>query len=334
MDAGGFTYIFGPVLSGRLGRSLGLDLLGRRVCSMNCVYCESGRLETLTLTRAPYVPASELLAELERWEEGRRLRGEPLPDVATLGGLGEPTLNSDMPEIIRGIRRILPGVPVAVLTNASLMTDAQVRAELRLADAVLPSLDALAPEEFRAVNRAHPGLDPNAIADGILEFRKGYEGRLYLEILLVAGVNDSSRNLELLAEYCKRLQPDRVDVVTLSRPGTEAGARAVDAQTLALWRERLGVFARPAQAGLARAAEKGHKQPGGMRPEELSVDELGARILASLSRRPQTAAQLAAALLAPEETVRGALALLAAKGQAEAVSGSGPGTPIFYQARS
>jgi len=333
MDAVGFTYIFGPVLSARLGRSLGLDLLGRRVCSMNCVYCESGRLETLTLTRAAYVPAAEILAELDAWEKTRRARGEPLPDAATLGGLGEPTLNSELPAVMQGVRSILPGVPVAVLTNASLMTDPAVRAELRLADAVLPSLDALAPEEFRAVNRAHPDLDPNAIADGVLEFRKGYEGRLYLEILLVAGVNDSPRNLELLAGYCKRLQPHRVDVVTLSRPGTEATARPVDAQTLARWRERLGAFALQPQTGLAGAAEKGHKQPGSMRPEELPLGELGARILASLSRRPQTAAQLAAALLAPEETVRGVLAQLVRQGQAEAASGTGPGTPIFYQAR-
>ena len=227
-----FRYVFGPVMSGRLGRSLGLDLLGRRVCSMNCVYCESGPLQTLTLTRKPYVPADELLAELAAWEARRLARGEPRPDVVTLGGLGEPTLNSDLPAIIAGVRKILPGVPVAVLTNASLMTDPQVRRELAEADIVLPSLDSLEPGEFGRVNRPHRGVDPAAVARGILEFRGHFGGRLWLEILLVAGVNDSAENLARLTGFCRELGPDRVDVVTLTRPGTEADARAVDTATL------------------------------------------------------------------------------------------------------
>lgn len=335
MQAHGYRYIFGPVMSGRLGRSLGLDLLGARVCSMNCVYCESGALAHLTLARAPYVPAAELLGELARWEAARKGADEPLPEVVTLGGLGEPTLNSAMPEIIQGVRRILPGVPVAVLTNASLMTEAAVRAELAQADIVLPSLDALVPAEFAAVNRAHPGLETaggvGAIADGILAFRRDSQAKLYLEILLVAGVNDSARNLELLAEYCNRLQPDRVDVVTLSRPGTEAAARPVDTGTLAHWRARLGTVrestTRHAGPKLAVCVKSGHKQGGGMLPAEL----LRTRILASLTRRPQTAAQLAEALLAEEGAVTAELAALLDAGQIMAREQDGQD---YYQART
>ena len=331
MEQGAYRHVFGPVLSGRLGRSLGLDLLGARVCSMNCVYCESGPLARLTLARAPYVPAAALLDELAAWEAVRAARGEPLPDVVTLGGMGEPTLNSDMPAIIAGARRILPGVPVAVLTNASLMTDPAVRAELALADLVLPSLDALVPEEFARVNRGHPGLDPKAIAEGVLAFRQGCNTRLCLEVLLVAGVNDSARNLDLLADYCNRLQPDRVDVVTLSRPGTEAWARPVDADTLARWRARLGVFASRADGERARVAgraEKRQEQRG-----SLSQGEVRARILASLARRPQTAAQLASALLAPDHVVERALSELLAQGLAEEIRPDAAGTPAYYQAR-
>lgn len=337
MEPSAFRYVFGPVLSGRLGRSLGLDLLGSRVCSMNCVYCESGRLERLTLERAPYVPAAALLAELAAWDQARRTRGEPLPDVVTLGGMGEPTLNTDLPAIIRGVRGLLPLVPVAVLTNASLMTDPQVRAELALADLVLPSLDALTPDEFLRVNRGHPDLDPQAIAEGILAFAQGYAGRLCLEILLVAGVNDSEANLELLAAYCQRLQPQRVDVVTLSRPGAEAWARPVDAAALARWRGRLGPVAQAktsAVAGLAGSAEKGQEQQGAM-----SGLELRARILASLARRPQTAAQLASALLAEPEAVERALTELLTLNQAEVVrpdaepQGCEASAPAYYQAR-
>ncbi len=350
MQAQGYRYVFGPVMSGRLGRSLGLDLLGRRVCSMNCVYCESGALEQLTLTRKAYVPAAELLAELERWEAARKAAGEALPEVVSLGGLGEPTLNSDLPAIIDGVRGLLPGVPVAVLTNASLMTDPQVRLELAKADMLLPSLDSLVPEEFALVNRAHPGLDPKDIADGILAFRKDSRAaskdsqarhtKLFLEILLVAGVNDSERNLELLAAFCNRLQPDRVDVVTLSRPGTEAQARAVDAATLSRWRERLAGQA--AQAGerdnprerakgaagsrLAVCEKNGHKRNGSVQP-----DEIRARLLASLARRPQTGAQLAEALLADQDAVSTVLAELLGAGRIAVRRQDGQD---YYQART
>ncbi len=328
-----YRYVFGPVLSGRLGRSLGLDLLGGRVCSMNCVYCESGPLERLTLERKAYVSAPVLLAELARFEAARREGGEPLPEVVTLGGLGEPTLNSDLPEIVNGVRRLLPGVPVAVLTNSSLMTDPQVRAELAAVDLLLPSLDSLVPEEFAAVNRAHPGLDPKDIAEGILAFqensracRKDSQGpctKLFLEVLLVAGVNDSERNLELLTTFCNRLQPDRVDVVTLSRPGTEALAKAVGQETLTRWRERLGqslgvalakapvdLSADHAGSRLAECGKSGQEQGGGLQPEELR-----ARLLASLARRPQTGAQLAEALLADQGAVLAALAELLGAGR-------------------
>jgi len=331
VQADSYRYIFGPVLSGRLGRSLGLDLLGFRVCSMNCVYCESGPLTRLTLERARYVPASELLAELTRFEAARRESGEALPDVITLGGLGEPTLNSDLPAIIDGVRRLFPGVPVAVLTNATLMADPQVRAELARADMVLPSLDSLVPEEFAAVNRAHPGLDPKAIAEGILAFRNDSQAKgtkLFLEILLVAGINDSQRNLELLADYCNRLQPDRVDVVTLSRPGTRPDARAVDKDTLVRWRERLRVAqVAPADgATLAEREKNGQEQSGGMQP-----DELRARLLASLARRPQTGAQLAEALLADQGAVTAALRELLEAGRIALRQQDGQD---YYQART
>lgn len=346
-------YVFGPVLSGRLGRSLGLDLLGARVCSMNCVYCESGALEMLTLKRRPYVPADGILAELAVWEADRARRGEPLPDVVTLGGMGEPTLNSDMPKIIDGVRRLLPGVPVAVLTNASLMTDPAVRAELAMADMVLPSLDSLVPEEYARVNRGHPGLNPNEVADGILAFHReagGLGTKIYLEVLLVQGVNDSARNLELLEGFCNALQPDRVDVTTLSRPGTEAWAKPVPKETLALWRQRLGGGAAPGLASgraadgeagaadsgpaLAQQPEKGQVRAGGMSQDEVRA-RISAAILASVARRPQTAAQLAGALLADRRDVERALAELVAQGRAEEIrrAGQDASADAYYQAR-
>ncbi|MGE4552755.1 MAG: radical SAM protein [Desulfovibrionaceae bacterium] len=331
-----FRYVFGPVLSSRLGRSLGLDLLGARICSMNCVYCESGPLRTLTMTRAPYVPAADLLAELRAWA-GQHAGAAP--DYVTLGGLGEPCLNSDLPEIVAGARKILPGVPVAVLTNATLLTDPAVRAELMAVDVVLPSMDSLIPEEFQAVNRPHPGLDPAAVARGLLEFRRDFPGRVYLEILLATGYNDSERNLELLANFCRTLRPHRVDVVTLSRPGSVPEARAVDHDTLARWRARLaplGVGVPEAVPPADAAPNRPAPPPGGTTDPE----DLLQAVRASLLRRPQTVAQLACALAAPEAAVALAVAALTDRGAAHALETDAPvghaaPTPeaTFYTAR-
>lgn len=143
-----FSYVFGPVRSGRLGISLGLDLLGAPICTMDCLYCEVGRTRALTRKRKPYVPGHDILAELAAYRDG----GNPTPEYVTLGGLGEPTLNSDMPEIIRGVRDIYPGLPVAVLTNAGALDDPEVCDELLLSDVVLPSLDSLV-QWYRPVRR-------------------------------------------------------------------------------------------------------------------------------------------------------------------------------------
>ncbi|MBN2139497.1 MAG: radical SAM protein [Desulfovibrionaceae bacterium] len=294
-----FKYVFGPVLSSRLGRSLGLDLLGAKTCTLNCVYCEVGATRNLTLERAAYVQARAILDELSAW------KGLDLdrPDHITLGGMGEPTLNSGLAEVVAGARGVLPGPPVAVLTNSTLMTDPAVRRELNLADVVLPSMDTLVESEFKALNRPHPGLDIQDVARGLLLFRQGFSGRLFLEVLLAEGFNDSEQNLALLRDYCRELRPDRVDVVTLSRPGTMAKAKAVGPETLGRWREALAAGQAPAGAAAAPAAHG----PSGERLREL--------ISASLARRPQTVLQLAAALGARESLVQLAVDELLRQGE-------------------
>ncbi|WP_018124227.1 radical SAM protein [Desulfovibrio oxyclinae] len=276
----GYKYVFGPVMSGRLGRSLGLDLLGGRICSMDCVYCEVGATRQLTIARAPYIPAEDILDELERWKD----EGHEPPEMITLGGLGEPTLNTELPYVIEESRKLFPGVPVAVLTNSTLLPDPTVRAELAQADVVLPSLDSLVQDEFRSVNRPVPGVEAETVGQGLEQFRKEFRGKIFLEILLVRGVNDSDRNLDLLADFCRRNAFDRVDVVTLSRPGTERSALAADPETVVRWREAL-------EAGEVPATEREVVRQDALRDEQIIE-----MILSSLDRRPQTAAQLSQAL--------------------------------------
>lgn len=327
-----YAYVFGPVASSRLGLSLGLDLLGRRICSMDCLYCEVGQTDVHTLERAPWVPAGVILDELAHWAAS----ATTLPDHVTLGGSGEPCLNSDLAAIIAGCRRILPGIPVAVLTNATLLDRADVRADLCLADVVLPSLDSLVEREFRRINRTCEGVTAASVAAGIRTFAQEYTGRIWLEILLVEGINDSTENLDLLHHYVREIAPDRVDVTTLSRPGTWSGARPVSAATLTRWRDTLTPLCRKAgpahDAGSAAAPHtsqaprsKPHGKATGKPPESAAgfaaastttaihapaspdAATLENAILQTLRRRPQTAAQLALALTCPEKAVNAAL---------------------------
>lgn len=294
-----WKYIFGPVASSRLGRSLGLDLLGAKICSFDCLYCEVGPTRTLTRARKPWVPAATILEELWAWKEANA--GLAL-DYVTLGGMGEPCLNSDMGEILAGARRLFPDKPLAVLTNTSLLSDPEVRRELLAADAVLPSMDSLVEVEFRRLNRPHPAMKLAEIAEGLLAFRREFPGKMYLEVLLGAGLNDSEENLALLKDYVDRLKPDRVDVGTLTRPGTDASVRPVDAAAHARWREALARGATPIRP-VATAPRQEHERAA-------RREELAAAVLRSLRRRGQTASQLALALDEDRERVEEALATL------------------------
>lgn len=289
MRADDHGLIFGPVRSGRLGSSLGLDLLGAKICSFDCLYCEVGPTRALTAARKPYVPAGKLLGELAGW----LFNPHPDFDVITLGGMGEPTLNSDMGRIIEGVRELAPGAPVAVLTNSSLLGDPRVRTELAMADIVLPSLDTLVPSEFATVNKPLPGMSLVDIKRGLLEFRKLFAGKLYLEVLVLAGVNDSAENLERLRVFASELAPDRVDVVTMSRPGAYPQALPAPPATLSRFREALC----ERSVCVAEVPEKsGQFAPPLDNAPSQELQTLSMRVLDSLARRPQTAEGLAAAL--------------------------------------
>ncbi|NJB68634.1 wyosine [tRNA(Phe)-imidazoG37] synthetase (radical SAM superfamily) [Desulfobaculum xiamenense] len=314
----GYTYVFGPVTSGRLGLSLGLDLLGEAICSLDCIYCEVGRTTRLTMRRKPYVPANDVLDELARWkdEDGRT------PDFVTLGGRGEPSLNSDMGSIIEGAKKIFPDTPVAVLTNSTLLHDAQVRSEMARADVVLPSIDTLVPEEMRRLNRPHSDIDIASLTRGLLDFRAEFAGRIFLEVLLVKDVNDSDENRSLLREFIAQLRPDRVDVVTMTRPGTLRAASPVSPEVLALWRKDLAEAASHGQAARLTESHRGihdistdAAEEAPRKGRDLPIRTVQELVLGSVSRRPQTARQLATALDLSLDSVTQALDALKQEGR-------------------
>jgi wyosine [tRNA(Phe)-imidazoG37] synthetase (radical SAM superfamily) len=199
--------LFGPVLSRRLGLSLGVDLLKYKTCNMDCVYCELGRTSSLTERRERFVSLEKVQREIES-------RSEEDFDHLTFAGSGEPTLSSDLGEIIRRSKGIVD-VPVAVITNSTLLTSPKVRSEVAEADVVLPSLDAVTQSTFERINRPVNGLLIEEIIEGLRAFRHEFSGEIWLEVMLVKDVNDSEA--EQIAEAVFSIDPDRVQLNTVVR---------------------------------------------------------------------------------------------------------------------
>jgi wyosine [tRNA(Phe)-imidazoG37] synthetase (radical SAM superfamily) len=228
-------YVFGPVPSRRLGRSLGIDLVPYKTCSFDCIYCDLGRTTRKTISRQSYVSPKEVQGELELCLSVL----EKKPDYVTLSGSGEPTLNTSVGEIIQGVKKIT-STPVAILTNSSLLSLDEVRRNLSEADVVLPSLDAITPALFEYMNRPHASLSVDGIISGLTQFRKQYRGQIWLEILFCRGVNDGEEEIGKFKSVIEKMKPDRVQLNTPVRPPAEDFVFPLDFAQLEEIRERLG----------------------------------------------------------------------------------------------
>lgn len=222
-----YKYLFGPVPSRRLGMSLGVDLVPHKVCSLNCIYCECGSTTNLTIERNEYVPYNEVIQELNRF-----LSDKPALDFITFSGSGEPTLNLRIGDILKFIKQNYPDIPVAVLTNGTLLNDKQVRGEIMDADLVLPSLDVASALSFRKINRPFNSLNIEDYINGLCEFRKEYQGKILLEVLIIPGYNNSKKDLKLLKEAFNKIKPDSIQLNTLDRPGVIPGLKAAGKEEL------------------------------------------------------------------------------------------------------
>ncbi|MCM2283552.1 MAG: radical SAM protein [Desulfobacula sp.] len=210
-----YRHIFGPIPSRRLGISLGIDLVTHKTCSMDCVYCECGKTTELTLEPKEYVSYEDVVKELDDY-----LEHHPDPDYITFSGSGEPTLNTCLGHVIDHIRSRRPHIKVAVLTNSTLILNPSVWQALLKADLVLPSLDAVSKKAFAKINRPHKGIDAQEVAKGIEAFAKAFKGKIWLEVLILPGLNDRVSDLAELKDAIHRIHPDRLQINTLDRPGT------------------------------------------------------------------------------------------------------------------
>lgn len=222
-----YKHLFGPVPSRRLGISLGVDLVPAKICSLDCVYCEVGKTTQLTLQRKAYIPFSEIRAELLHYFEHH-----PDPDYITFSGSGEPTLNTCIGDTLQLIKSQKPNIPIAVLTNGTLLTDPDVREAIRDATVVLPSLDAVSQEVLEKINRPAAGLRVQDHIDALVTFRREFKQQIWLEIFILPGYNDQKKELQKFRDVILRIQPDRVQLNTLDRPGTIADLYAATHQDL------------------------------------------------------------------------------------------------------
>jgi wyosine [tRNA(Phe)-imidazoG37] synthetase (radical SAM superfamily) len=230
-----YQYLYGPVPSRRLGRSLGIDLVPHKICTYDCIYCQIGKTTKKTFLRKEYVPEKEVLEEVKNF----LLEGNSTIDYLSLSGSGEPTLYSKICSIIKGIKEITT-IPVAVITNGSLLCEREVREDLLQANVVLPSLDAVSPEIFKKINRPNSKLSVEKIIEGLIEFRKIFKGQIWLEILFCKGVNDTPEELHKIKEAVKRIQPDLIHLNTVIRPPSEDWVKPLSQKEMEDIREFIG----------------------------------------------------------------------------------------------
>lgn len=213
-------HIFGPVPSRRLGVSLGVDVVPLKTCSFDCIYCQLGRTTDKTIRRMEYVKADEVLKELETW-----LKDCPPLDYITFSGSGEPTLNSKLGEMISEVKK-MTSLPVAVLTNASWLIPG-VRNDLCQADLVLPSLDAVSQDIFERINRPHEKITIEHIIENLKNFSECFPGKIWLEVMVVKGINDNPEELTKMAGVLKEINPDKIQLNTVTRPPSQPEALAL-----------------------------------------------------------------------------------------------------------
>ncbi len=218
-------HVFGPVPSRRLGLSLGVDLIPPKTCTFDCLYCQVGRTTSKIIDPRPFVSAAAVLEEI-----GDKL-AQTAPDVITLAGSGEPTLYGPIDAVIHGIKEITR-TPVVLLTNGSLLWREDIRERVLEADIIMPTLCSAFGDTFRTIHRPHPDIEPEVVIEGYRRLRRAYQGRIFLEVVLLAGINDSEKEVRALRSAIRTIRPDRIQLNTVVRPPSDARAISLDREKL------------------------------------------------------------------------------------------------------
>ncbi len=214
--------------------SLGIDIVPYKVCTYDCVYCQLGKTRQKTLARKEYTPTLDILKEIKSVLDKKRNI-----DYITFSGSGEPTLHKDLGYLLREVKKI-SSIPVSVLTNGSLLHMPEVRQDLMHANVTVPTLCTADQDIFTSIHRGHVQLDINTIIDGYVKFREMYEGLLWLEVMLLKGINDKPEHIENLKTVIDRINPDRIHLNTVVRPPSEKHSHPVSMETMQQIKSVLG----------------------------------------------------------------------------------------------
>jgi wyosine [tRNA(Phe)-imidazoG37] synthetase (radical SAM superfamily) len=269
--------LFGPVLSRRLGRSLGIDLVFRKVCNMDCLYCEVGRTTHYTSERKPYIPLEKIREALEQAKEIANTY-----DVLTITGSGEPTLNIHFEAAVHLAKNLIDK-PIAVLTNSTFVHERSVREALAQVDFVLASLDSAREKSFRLVNRPVAAVKLDLIIEGLSALRQEMEGELWLEVLFVKGLNDTPEDISALKSAIDYIKPHRVQLNTVVRPPAYPMARPLSLEELEAIKQRLS----------GKAEIISLEKRCTILEKPLTITELSEWLINYLSRRPADLEELA-----------------------------------------
>ncbi|NOQ85476.1 MAG: radical SAM protein, partial [Deltaproteobacteria bacterium] len=277
-------HIFGPVLSRRLGFSLGVDLVPFKTCSLDCIYCQAGKTTHKTIERKSYVSLESVMPELKD-----ALKQSQKIDYITLSGSGEPTLNLDLGRIITAIKKITD-IPVAVLTNGTLLHLESVRDELMAADLVVPSLDAVSQEIFCEINKPHPHINVSQMIAGLKSLREAFSGDIWLEIMLVKGLNDFPEEIKKLKDVISSIEFEKVQLNTTVRPAADKVIEPVTNEELASIKELLGERC---------------EVIAGFRENQHTIDtNIPEKIISIISRRPLNLSEISDSLGIPKERTK------------------------------
>ncbi len=277
------SVIFGPVPSRRLGRSLGIDIVPLKCCSFDCVYCEVGKTTCHTFKRAPYVKKEVVKEEFEKFLK----TGVPY-DTITFSGSGEPTLNSDLGDIVKYLKDV-QDKKIALLTNSSLLDDENLINEIKDIDLILPSLDAVSEDIVKRLNRPAQEIDMNKIVEGLYKLKKVMTGQMFLEVLIVPGYNDTEEEWKKLKEAIDYINPDWVDINTVVRPSRTMHVEGASYEVLKKFKDLIGEKGRI----IAPFKVKGN--------EKVNEENLEERLRKTLEIRPCNIKELSSSLSVDEK---------------------------------
>lgn len=301
------TYIFGPVPSRRLGLSLGVDLVPFKTCTYDCVYCQVGKTTHKTIECRPYVPIVQVIDELKKNLENT------CPDTITLAGSGEPTLNSQIKEIISFIKT-LSGIRIAVITNGSMLWKEEIRDSIIEADIIMPTLTTAYDKTFKRIHRPCNEIQFQSVLRGLKKLREIYDGRYWLEIMLIAGMNESADELEALKSIVEGLCPDRIQLNSVVRPPSDPSAQSLDGMKLEKIKKMFGE-----NAEIISSTR--------LKQEKAVYDSHTSMILEMVRRRPVSAIDISSILGVEESAVHALIKGLLIKGILE---GKEHGGVVYY----